>query len=269
MRVHHQLGLVAVLCAGFLTTARAEKPKSSSEKIELKLNLPKGEKKTFVTIEDINMQVSVAGQSVDMKTKTTIDSEVESKGVESDGVSTLDVIYKRIQLDATGQLEMSYDSDDPNTANNLLGQKMHGMAGKNVTMKFKPNGKLVEEVGEEKAKGPAKLKESVGQMFAVLPDKPVAIGDSWEHESKVESDPTMPMEIASKYTLKEVRDGVAYVKVDAKISSKNGMKGTMEGDIEIDQKTGLQKKAVVNITAEGKQGPASFKLDGVMKMDLK
>jgi hypothetical protein len=74
----------------------------------------------------------------------------------------------------------------------------------------------------------------------------------------------MPMKISCKYTLKEVRGGVAYLKYDAKITSTADLKGTIEGDVEVDQKTGLTTKFVGKMKAEGKQQGADFKLDSEM-----
>jgi hypothetical protein len=105
------------------------------------------------------------------------------------------------------------------------------------------------------------LKDSIVQLLSVLPSEPIAIGDSWEHELDLKSEPTMPMKISAKYTLKDVRDGVAYVKYDAKITSTADLKGTIEGDAEIDQETGLTSKFVAKLKAEGKQAGADFKLD--------
>jgi hypothetical protein len=260
MKVHNGFAMFAVLLTGLVVGAHAETPKAG-EKISLKLKLTKGDKKSYVTTQDMTNQISAGGQTIDIKTKTTMNSNMEVKDVAEDGVSTLDVIHQRVQLTATGPLEMSYDSDDPATANNLLAQQVKGLAGQSVTAKFNSRGKAVDSKDADSAKISAKLQESIDQMFSVLPSGPVAIGDTWEDDFDLKGEPTLPMKISGKYTLKEVRDGVAYLKYEAKITSTADIKGTIEGDVEVDQKTGLTTKFVGNMKAEGKQSGADFKLD--------
>jgi hypothetical protein len=272
MKVYHRFAIpavlltgVAVLLTGLTVAARAETPKPG-EKISLKLKLAKGDKKSFVSTQDMTNQISIGGQNVEIKTKLTMNSNMEVKDVAENGVSTLDVIHKRVQLTATGPVEMTYDSDDPATANNVLAQQVKGLAGQSVTAKYDSRGKVVETKAAENAEISAKLQESLDQMFSGLPSAPVAVGDTWEDEYDLKSDPNLPMKISGKYTLKEVRDGVAYVKYEAKITSTADIKGTIEGDAEVDQKTGLPIKSAFNLKAEGSQSGADFKLDSQLTL---
>ncbi|MCC7086411.1 MAG: hypothetical protein IT427_15530 [Pirellulales bacterium] len=258
--------LLAVFAGGLSTIADAEVP---GEKIQLQLNLPKGEKRTYVTIQDMKNHISVGGQKIEMNTKLTLDTEIEVKDI-ADGVSTINIMHRRVRMESTGgPLEMKYDSDDAKTANNLLGQQLGGLAGKPAVMQFDTNGKLKESKGDDQKALSDLLKASVDQMFSGLPEKPVAIGDSWEHEYTIKSDPALPMNIAAKYSLKDVRSGVAYIKVDAKITSASDIKGSMQGDAEVEQKTGITTKSMVKMEAEGKRGGAEFTVEGTISTDVK
>jgi hypothetical protein len=159
MKIQIRFAAFAVLLTGLVFAAHAETPKAG-EKISLKLKLPKGEKKSFVTVQDMNNQISAGGQNIDIKTKMTMNTDLEVKDVAEDGISTIEVIHKRVQLLATGPLEMRYDSDDPKTANNVLAQQVKGLAGKSVSAKFNSRGKVVESKDANNADISAKLQDS-------------------------------------------------------------------------------------------------------------
>jgi hypothetical protein len=253
--------MLAVLFAGIAFNAHAETPKAG-EKISLKLNVAKGDKKSYVTTQNLSNQISAGGQTIDLKTEMTVNTNLEVKDVAADGVTTIEIIHKRVQLTAAGPLEMKYDSDDASTANNALAQQVAGLAGNSVSAKFDAQAKVIKDKDADNAKISARLQESIEQLISALPSHPVAIGDSWDDEYEIKSTPSMPMKVSGKYTLKDVRDGVAYLKYDAKVTSTADLKGSITGDAEIDQKTGLTTKFVGNMKVEGKQAGTDFKLDG-------
>lgn len=265
MKVFSRVAMVVVVLSGLTLTVRAETPKAG-EKISLKLNVAKGDKKSFVTTQKINNQISAGGQSIALKTDMTINTNLEVKDVAADGVATMEIIHKRVQLTATGPVDMKYDSDDESTADNLLAKQVEGLAGNAVSVKFDRQAKATDLKAVDNATISPRLKESVEQMLSSLPKDPVAVGDTWEEEYEIKSSPEMPMKVSGKYTLKEVRDGVAYLKYNAKITSTADLKGSIEADAEIDQKTGLPKKFVGKMKVEGTQSGADFKLDGDMTL---
>ena len=106
------------------------------------------------------------------------------------------------------------------------------------------------------------MKDNMSQMISPLPANPIDIGDSWKTKYKMASDPNSPMTVEGTYTLKSRRNGVAFVKFDGTVSNPQGLNGTMNGDVEIDEKTGMTKKSVIDMKMAGKAGLADLKVDG-------
>lgn len=57
-----------------------------------------------------------------------------------------------------------------------------------------------------------------GMMFDIYPPNPVRKGESWTKKSKL-SMAGMPVSITTKYTLKEIKDGLAFITIDGNFDS--------------------------------------------------
>jgi len=125
-------------------------------------------------------------------------------------------------------------------------------------------GSVFEKMFDEK-----QLKELTGNMMAMFPAEPVAVGDSWYDTKSINF--MMPIDIDTTYMLKQSKDGIAYIDAVSKfdmgdstkpleIDPNNKMSMQLSGSInttsEIDEETGLTRKS--NIT---------MNFSGIMKME--
>ena len=81
------------------------------------------------------------------------------------------------------------------------------------------------------------------QFFVRYPDSAVGVGESWEKEILLE--PNGKKDFSAKYTLKEVKDGMATITVDGKLTGKGenfghefSLEGTVTGTVKVDIATG-------------------------------
>ncbi len=119
-----------------------------------------------------------------------------------------------------------------------------------------------------------------GMMFSMYPDKAVAVGDKWNRNITIDV-AGLEMEIKYTYTLTDVKDNVAFLKVDGVIDSKGKMKnlpveieaimkGKQSGTLSIGVDNGYIKNAdyTMDLNAEmelmGKKMP--MKMTGVYKL---
>jgi hypothetical protein len=138
-----------------------------------------------------------------------------------------------------------------------------------------------------KAYGAEAFKGNIEMVTAILPEKPVAKGESWTIETKLESG--MSALMTSKYTLMDRNKEFVTIQGDAVIKTidkdayieTNGMplrydmSGTMKSDIKIDSKTGWIVQAIVNqeikgdaFIKENPQIPNGMKIPMVMKNEM-
>jgi uncharacterized protein DUF6263 len=147
---------------------------------------------------------------------------------------------------------------------------MGAMIKKPVTMKMDRSGKVQDVTASDQAPAEVKaqaanMKDSMGQMFTGLPDKPVDIGDTWTTQYKMPGGGPNggQMSVDAKYTLKDRKNGVAFIKFDGTVNGgDDGLKGTMNGEIQIDEKTGWTKQSAMDMKMSGKQMGAELTMDG-------
>jgi hypothetical protein len=267
------IGLLSAGCGG---------PGPRGEKIPLKLNLAKGDKKTMTTDMDMTTYVTMGKQNMDMKMLMGMETGFDVKDVDNQGITTIEMTNKRMHMNMNGgPVNMSYDSAKAEDAEGPIGQVMGNTIGKPLTFKINATGKSVDEAGmkqmleDMKAKAtPAQavqldqqfdgMKDSLSQMTAALPDHPVDIGDSWKTQFKMATDPTQPMTVDATYTLADRRDGVAYIDVDGTMKSPQGLGGTYKGQLQIDEKTGWTKRGDIKLAMSGKAAGADMSMEGTV-----
>lgn len=261
------LGLVALLCGPFAQVMSAQ------EKIELQLNMPKGESRKVNFSMDMDNNISVGDTTIDMTINMGMNMTFAVKDVDDKGLHTIDLTYDRIKMKMTGPIAMDFDSakkdEDPDPAGKIFG----ALAGQTLTMMMDRQAKVTDVKGFEKLAEklgiPKKQLESqrqqMTQMVAPLPDKPVGVGDSWQ-STMTTPDPNLPATISAKYTLTGRKGGDAIIKVDGTIKSEKGINGTLSGTMQVEEQTGWTKNANIQMTMKGKvQGGAKMNMSGKMK----
>lgn len=116
---------------------------------------------------------------------------------------------------------------------------------------------LTEQFGEEA------MKQNLQNMFALYPDAPVAVGESWERRIVVSKG--FPVVIEGAYTLKSRADGVARIETKATISPNDAagpvdlgtgkmsyeLKGVQSGIAEVEEATGWTRSLVTEQVVAG------------------
>jgi hypothetical protein len=125
----------------------------------------------------------------------------------------------------------------------------------------------------------ASLTQTMEASLKIYPEKAIKVGESWviNTQSKL----MMPIETSTKYTLKEVKDGIAYLQVSGSLTSKGSfetmgnkmetdLNGTNSGDAELDIKSGLILKSHIRTELIGKMKAMGqdidFELQGINKV---
>jgi len=270
----------------------------------LKQNFPIGKTYDFTLISDqiINQQMAGKKLSISQNIGTEYSFDIRNgEGLEKD----IEVTYKRIFMKSNGMgNQMAMDSEDADTTKE---NSFRGLKGASFHMVMLPNGGIKSLTGVEKmvanmvsrmnvdsAKA-ANIKASLSQQFSeegmkqtlesslkIYPDKSVKIGESWTVDTKMQLN--MPVETITKYTLKEVKENIAYLNINGTLLSKGSFEsmgnkidtdltGTNVGDAELDLKTGLILKSHLRMELSGKMQTGGqnidFELQGINKIEGK
>ncbi|TCD12959.1 hypothetical protein EZ449_02625 [Pedobacter frigidisoli] len=267
----------------------------------LKQNLPIGKKYGFSMISDQIINQKIGGQKINLTQNIGTDYTFAIRNgdnLEKD----IEVVYNRIYMKSVvGGNTMTMDSDDQDTTKQ---NPFKGLKGATFNMVMEPNGTIksltgIEQMLTNMASKMAKdsvmmqnikaslskqfnsegMKQTMESSLKIYPDKPVKIGDSWTVDTKMQM--TMPIETITKYTLKEVRDGIAYLGVSGTLISKGNFEtmgnkmetnltGTNSGDAELDIKTGLILNSHLRIELVGTMNSMGqnieFELQGINKI---
>jgi len=296
MKLFKILQVIALLHLGFMANAQ--------KSYVLKQNFPIGKTYDFTLISDqiINQQMAGKKLSISQNIGTEYSFDIRNgEGLEKD----IEVTYKRIFMKSNGMgNQMAMDSEDADTTKE---NSFRGLKGASFHMVMLPNGGIKSLTGVEKmvanmvsrmnvdsAKA-ANIKASLSQQFSeegmkqtlesslkIYPDKSVKIGESWTVDTKMQLN--MPVETITKYTLKEVKENIAYLNINGTLLSKGSFEsmgnkidtdltGTNVGDAELDLKTGLILKSHLRMELSGKMQTGGqnidFELQGINKIEGK
>jgi len=109
------------------------------------------------------------------------------------------------------------------------------------------------------------MNSMLAMMFQMYPDKPVKVGETWEKEIET-SLSEVKMKMKGKYTLKSVKDGVAYIDIKGNFSGKGSMnQNGMNIDMDMDgDQTGQMSIGL----ADGYLKDSDYKMDMEAKMNV-
>jgi len=270
---------------------------SAGRKFDLKLKLKKGQKFGLKMVANQKMAQTMMGQEQKMKQMTAMGMSFEVLDVDDNQNMSIKTTYLTIHTKTEGPMGvLEYDSTKPPqpAANNPMSAMQAAMLGQSFVMKLTPKGeilnikgmdemiaKMIDKMTTDEAKkqqmkemmknfiNEDKMKEISGTMVAVLPPKPVGIGDSWTNKISVPIG--FPMEIDTTNTLTDHKEGIITIGTNAVIKTGDDakptemgpmkmtmkMKGTQKGTIQIDSATGwiVRSKADANFTGEFKTEP--------------
>ncbi|RYZ22809.1 MAG: hypothetical protein EOO16_07610 [Chitinophagaceae bacterium] len=178
-----------------------------AQKVTGKLNLSKGQKFEVVTETKTNATQEVMGQSMEISSNSTFTEVYDVQEAGANGAA-LEHKVKRLQVSSEGGpgQGMTFDSEKPEDRKGEMGQMIDKKVLKNkYTMMVdafgkvtgvkadddNPNGKKAEDDGmaammlQQMGAGGASLpKAGDKSFFSVLPEKEVAVGDTWDEAVK-------------------------------------------------------------------------------------
>ncbi|WP_316806032.1 DUF6263 family protein [Pedobacter agri] len=267
----------------------------------LKQNLPIGKKYNFAMASDQIINQEISGQKINLTQTIGTDYTFDIRNG-SDLDKDIDVVYNRIFMKSSAMGNtMAMDSDDADTTKK---NPFRGIKGASFRMVMAPDGSIKSLTGIDamltrmaskmskdsavmisikaslaKQFNAESMKQTMESSLKVYPEKPVKIGDSWTVDTKMQM--TMPIETITKYTLKDVKNGIAYLNISGTLTSKGDFEtmgnkmqtdltGTNNGDAELDLKSGLILKSHLRMEMNGTMTAMgqkiNFELQGINKI---
>ena len=259
-----------------------------AQKVQLELNLTKGETYTQLMTTTVTTLQTVNGQDITMKMSATGKMTYKVTDIR-DAVYDMEVNYERLTMKMSlpnGDMEFSSEkTDKTDVFSGLLGAMLNkpfsiemsktGKVNKvkNIDAVFSAmfdnyphlsdaekkalEGMLMQTYGEKALKGNIEL------CSAIFADSPVAKADKWTVTTQLESG--MPATVESVYELKEISDSYyqlvgtstietadkdAYVETNG-MPVRYDMAGTMTSDITIDSKSRWITHALITQSIKG------------------
>lgn len=253
----------------------------------LKFNMAKGQKFSYKTGVDMNIDQSIMGQDVHVNTRVGMNYQFAVVG-DSAGWKKVEAVFDRMlmHVNANGQgIDMDTDSSGSvegpmgsimKAIRSFIGQKFYytinekGEVGqvsgiKEIAdrMKASVSGLGAGADGFSQVFNEENFRQNMEAAYKYYPKKPVAIGESWSASMNTTNN-GIPMITDGTYTLSSVSGNIATIKATGTLKTAEGatvqgmpmtMTGTFEGTTDFALNTGLP----VN-------GTADMKTD--MKMDV-
>jgi hypothetical protein len=248
------------------------------KKINLRFDLQEGNihRYTFTATQDISQ--TLQDQQVDMQQTIIMGYSYEVEGFDDDGNAVVRVAYERIGFMQDGPLgTIEYKSWEKSEDVPIIAQGFSALVGKSFTLTMTRLGEVVDVYGTEQLLddilnsfdadlddatrgqirnamksqfGDQAMVEAMEKMFALYPEMPVGVGDSWTVEQDVTSG--LPMIMHHTYRVKKIEDSLVYldVKTDVEPNEEGAhmemggiemcyrLSGTQEGSVVIDTVSG-------------------------------
>jgi hypothetical protein len=264
-------------------------PTFAQDKLTLKLNLQPGATYACTMEMDQTNTQTVDGEEQTLDQQMTLAWDYDVLAKDKNGISDVRLTYRKIKIRQDyGHEAAEYDSENPP---DYLDPSMRGMAvlpGTQLFVQLNPEGGVVDLRGTEemldkmiralelpdspqkemvienlrKQFGGDAIRQSLEQITAFFPSKPVGIGDSWQNTLNLETG--FPMAIQSTYTLVSRDGGRARISVQSVVSSDPAhpmrmgpvsmaydIDGTQTGQISADESTGLPARSESNLQFSG------------------
>ena len=212
-----QKPILATLCL------LAALPAQDAKKHNLRLNFKPGTVLHTVLEQDTNMDMSMGGRAMNMVMKMQMFTKYTVESLEED-VGTISTEFTRVKMNMDNPMlgEIAYDSADENSDPGMLGA-VADLVGAKTKMKLTKGGKMLgvevpDSVGAEIERVGIDLEQMFQQSVVVLPEKPVAIGDTWKTD----------------IAMKLGQMGEMKIGVENKLVAVNGNNVTIEQKMDLD-----------------------------------
>ena len=250
----------------------------SGDTYTLKMRLAPGDK--FKQQMDVEMETGLEAMGNKMNTtvvmNTLVAFEVQN---DSGNLKVLKMTYE--------DMKMSMKTDNPQAAginmDSILAKSMEPIKGKSASIVINEKNEVVdvrgfdnlmtnEEMSDEarmqmqKLFSKDQLNKTFGLMFQMYPDKPVKVGETWVKQVETEI-ANAKIKVEVEYKLASVKDGVAYLDLNGKISGKGNFSESGAEGIEVDMKGTQDGKISIGL-ADGYVKDGDFKMDIDAAMEM-
>ncbi|MEM0997681.1 MAG: DUF6263 family protein [Bacteroidota bacterium] len=272
MKRNTTLFTALLLALGLVFTACNKSGGGSGEKIQLEFNVEPGTVHKMLVKTDQTVAQKVMGMSQEVGNAIEMYIKQEVKAVDDQGVATVEVTYERVKMTMDNPMmgKQTYDSDNKDDEDSMLGMGYKGLIGNSFIMKMDKRaqvvdvsgvenlyGDLFDELGDEQLSaqlknsfGPEAMKKNMQQMATVFPDVLIGEGDTWGAETGMAGEFGLNLETTYKVDLIDADKCVLAMESEVKTDEDagidmGGMKvsyditGEQTGNIEVDRKTGL------------------------------
>lgn len=261
-------------------------------KINLCLNLKQGTNYKYRLTTEQNISQTVQGQKVDVNQTTIMECIYDVKEVDEAGNTTVKFTYSKIGFIQDGPLgRIEYKSWEKADEVPLMVKAFASLVDQSLTIEMSSKGKVFKISGagiliekmlklydipendemmntiKENLKnhfGDEAIKETMEKMFAIYPNKPVGVGDSWH--AKFSLAKGFPMILSSVWKVRSIKDGKVYIDVYTKIEPNKEadvmqiggaemsyeLSGEQKGSMLLDEATGWCMEAKMDQDFEGK-----------------
>ena len=255
-----------------------------ADKYTLEYKLEQGKTYKQRMVSEANMTANVMGQDMKMEMKSEISIHYDVVG-QKDDVYDIRASYRKIKTEMGVPMPFSIDSDAPEQSSDKnIGEMLKSLTEIPFDLQITKQRKVISVKGADKLEEKintltnAQFKQMFSQQFSekaiqlnfeqmssFFPDKPVAIGDSWDVAMNLNSG---GIDIISKMilTLKQVQDNIATLEFRGTLATPEGgaviqfqgmdsnvsVNGQQTGTIQLDIKTGwiLRSEILQKFTQE-------------------
>lgn len=245
---------------------------------DLKYNLKKGDTYSYNIDIDQDVVFEANGQTMALDVQMTFENTTLVDGITSDSINLKSTIDRVKMTQGIFGMQVTYDSDDPATAQNpmaaQIAQSMGMVIGKTYTQVMDSRGNVIRmDMGNMTENDDLANNLNSGAQYGLYPDYKVKVGDSWEKDIAPvkESD----MKVHAKYTLIKLTGKTATIQFDGIISANTmqdmdmKMDGTQKGEMIVDVNTGwliestIDQDIELDIEQNGQKFPAT--IGGIIK----
>lgn len=265
-----------LLFAGLVTIIDSCK---SGEAYTLKMRMKNGDSFEHQLKMNMNMNMTVMGNKMDMKmgmnsssrfdVLASSDKEKQMKMTYTDmkmtmnmpGMEGQNAMMDSIMNNSTGHIigkSVTLILDNKNTITDVQG--FDQLMGDSSSLESQQSREIMKNMFTKD-----QLKSMWGAFFAIYPEKPVRVGDTWNTETEM-SFSGMKMKIKYNMTLKGVHDGLADISVDGIIDGKGSM---TNAPVQLDMD--MKGKQSGNMTIKLEDGyirGGKYKMDVTANMDV-
>ncbi|OQP54576.1 hypothetical protein A4H97_21645 [Niastella yeongjuensis] len=260
---------------------------NNDDALSLQLNLQPGSKYYYTINNEYDIALEAGGKSINNKNKSDVSLTYDIQK-DSAGNYLLQMHYDKIHLyTKAGDKESEMDADNANATFDPVEKMLGVLKSTNITAVISSAGKIKDitgykELGDkiiaglnitdlqarnmalekwDKVIGEGLIKKNIDQAFHLFPDSAIEVGDTWKLQSQQKGE--VPLNETSKYKLKDVDDGIAYISSEGQIESDKteakvmgypvtgNLQGSQSGEYEVDAKTGMLLKNKVTAKVEG------------------